>query len=205
MAKKSGGISFELGPGVEEWKLWALAFQGNFNKAIDKATLKAVEYVKGQVIRKIRGRGYDPLSPLTAWERKAENFGSVPLVKTGGLTRAITGEIRRSGVGAVGLNRQGTGTKSGDLANIGKLLHDGGTIRITNKMRRAFMRRLTALLKNTKGAPPPRGAGSGTVIRIKPRRFIADVFNDKKVQAKIQEIYIAEMEKGLAGSGVRST
>ena len=200
MAAKPG-LTIEVGRGTLEFQKWALAFSGNLDKAITQALKKCVLFVQAEIIRRVIRKDYEPLSALTAWKRKAEGHNTTPLQKTGALTRAITTEVRGR-VGSVGVKRQGRTSGGGEFANVARLLHDGGTIRITNKMRAAFVRRLMALSKKTNSVPPER-QGDGRVIRIKPRRFISQVFEDRAVQAKIQKIFEAEIEKAIAGKGVR--
>ena len=85
-----------------------------------------------------------------------------------------------------------------DLSNIAKLLHDGGTIKITDKMRRAFMRKLGAMAKRS-GVTlrQPAGGSKKSRIRIPGRKYISDVFLSTRFQLETKRIYEREIKREL--------
>ena len=177
-----------------------LAAHGRLQSGIEKGTKLAAQYVLAQIILKIENRSYLTLAHSTLVLRAFDGYGNIPLKRTGALVRSIAREITAYNSAEVGLlfRRAKSGKKGPDsFANIGKALHDGTTIKITDAMRRAFARRMGAIEAATGTRfRRPAGGGSGKgFIRIPGRPFIKDVFEDKDVVARIEQIYLEAIEK----------
>lgn len=197
MAKKQG-LSIELNSGWRQFHAWAAAFDGKLEIASKIALRTAVLFIMAEIVNKIEGREFKKLSPLTRFVRGLEGYSDIPLKRTGALVRSISTDVENAFVGHVGLLKKGKGggrdPRSGrftspDFSNIGELLHDGGRVKITDAMRRSFIRHLgrqmskqgVRLLNN-------RGSKKG-VLRIPPRPFIKSVMEDPRVIAKVEAMY----------------
>lgn len=205
---KRGGLSISLEGDWDKWRKWALAADGKLAEAAERGTKKATLYVMTEIHNRIRGAKYRKLSPLTSTIKSLEGFSQTPLVRRGALLRAITRDVISPYEGVVGINKQAKGARGRDpvtgkfttaeIANVAYTLHEGARIRITDKMKRAFMRRITRLMKNAGGGSlmKKRGSSKG-FIRIPPRPFIKDVFDDFMVLQKVQEIYNVEIRAAV--------
>jgi len=159
-----------------------LALKGELHKQIEKGTKKSMQLVLKEIVQRIRDGKYQKLASTTLLLRSFDGHGDTPLLRTGGLIRSIATDLTNEFEGEVGLlmKRKGRGE---DFSNIGELLHDGGSVRVTDAMKRAFIRKLGAT-----GLTVRPGSGTG-IIRIPPRPFIKDVFDDARVQKGIEDIY----------------
>lgn len=196
----SSGIKIEFGPETAVFQQWAAALQGNLQASVQRATKQVALYLVQEITQRIFDKKYAPNAALTIFLKEAGGYGTTPLVRTGrvgGLVRSITRELLDNDMATeVGVLTRKSG--KGGRHNIGELLHNGGTIKITAAMRRAFMRRLKAIERATgKQAPPP--PGRKAVIRIPPRPFVRDVFQDARVIANVEDIYLRELRKGALG------
>lgn len=202
-----GGLRISIGPEIDEWKKWVLAFDGELKIGAEKGTKKAVQFVIAEIQNRIRAGRYRKLSPLTRMMRTLEGYSTTPLLRRGALVRSITGDVETAWKASVGLlstfgSQRGRDPTTGKFkkgeqreSNLGRLLHDGGLIKVTDKMRQAFARRMKrAALKNNASLLPPQKKGKG-YIKIPPRPFIKDVFDDPAVMKKIEEIYYQEIGK----------
>ena len=140
-------------------------------------TKLSLQFLLSEIISRIKQKKYARLAATTLLMRSANGFGDTPLQRTNQLVAAINTDVINAFSGAVGVNKnaktKGPNSKSVKMANIAQLLHDGGTIKVTQKMRQAF---LIALQKKM-GPRFIKGKGSGRgTIRIPARRFIGDVF-----------------------------
>jgi len=194
MAKKPG-LSIILGGDLAKWQKWALAFDGSLKVASERALRKASLYALSEIHNKIKGGRYTRLAPLTLLLRQLEGYGSTPLVRRGRLLRALTHDVINQTEAHVGLTLNAFKDRKGNTSNIGKLLHDGGTIRVTEAMRRAFMRKLGRLSQKKGVSLVKRRGSSKGRIRIKPRRYIGDVFEDAMVARKIESIYFESLAR----------
>lgn len=181
----------------------ALAAHRKLTDGIHKGTKLAAQYVLMEVIKKIESRSYMGLAHSTLVLRAFDGYGNIPLKRTGALVRSIAREVNSAYEAEVGLlyRRAKTGNKGPDnFANIGKTLHDGSIIKITDAMRRAFARRMGAIeaASGAKFRRPAGSAGKG-FIRIPPRPFIKDVFEDPQVIARIEQIYMEQIELAVKG------
>ena len=179
-----------------------LAMQGELAATIEAGTKLAAEYLIKEIITRIRDGRYEKLSPLTLLLKRFDGYGEIPLIRTGALIRSINKEMKAYNTAQVGLllQRKKSGRNGGpdSFENIGKILHDGAVIKVTEKMRIAFARRLAAIERKagvTLNQDRP-GSGAG-VIRIKPRPFIKDVFEDPKVIAEVEKIFTETFQKKL--------
>lgn len=178
-------------------KKFSLAAHGQLNVAVGKGTKLAAQYVLAEVIKRIESRRYAPLAHRTRILRAFDGYGNIPLKRTGALVRSITREIKSETEAEIGLLVQrSAGPKGpGNFRNIGQIIHDGAVIKVTDAMRKAFARRMGAIERAAGGKfRRPAGGGSG-VIRIPPRPFIKDVFEDPKVLERVTEIYVETLEK----------
>ena len=198
MPKTRGGMSLKLAGDWEEWRSWTLSFQGKLRIASRLAVRRAVLSAHRRIINRIKTGRYKKLTPLTAFLRQVEGYSDTPLMKTGALVRAITTDVVNDYLGQVGVLRQAKSSNGEDFSNVALLLHDGGRIKITEAMRRAFMRRLGYLAKKhgftlLKGS---RGSKKN-VLRIAPRRYIEEVFEDQAFIKAAELIFDKAIRKTL--------
>lgn len=199
MAKKSG-LTIQLGGDLAKWQKWALAFDGNLKKANERALRKAALYALSEIHNRIKSGRYEKLAPLTLLMRQLEGYGNTPLVRRGRLLRALTQDVVSQTEAHVGLTLNAFKDRKGNISNIGELLHNGGYIKVTDAMRRAFARKLGRLASKKGVSLVPRRGSSKGRIRIKPRPYIGSVFEDQAVLKRIEEIYYEALsrEAGLA-------
>ena len=196
MGKIRPRLSIKMNKGWRNYHLYSAAFQGKLKLASMSGTKKAVQFVLSKVDERIRSGRYKKLAPLTAMLRQMEGFGTTPLIRRGGLVRALTTDVINAFEGHVGLLKtvKGKGGEK-DFTNIGVLIHDGGRIKITEKMRRAFMRRLGRLATKSGVSLLSNRGSKKNVIRIPRRAFMEEVFEDAAVAARVELIYFVEVKK----------
>ena len=188
--------------GFDEFQLYLAAMHGELGRISERAMKKATLMAMTEITDRIRGGRYKKLSPLTAFLKNLEGYSSTPLIRRGALLRSITREVVTPYKGVVGVNKNATWRKKGggtvDLGSIALGLHEGMRIRITEKMRIAFIRKMGALRAKAGGASMLSRRGSKkNIIRIPPRPFIKEVFDDPAFIVKVEDIFWAEMTKGL--------
>lgn len=192
---------------LDKFSLYLQALQGELAPAAERAMKKATLAAMTEITDRIRAGKYKKLSPLTATLKNLEGYSDLPLIRTGALIRSISREVLSPYKGVVGVNKNARMRKRGGSTDIGSIavgLHEGMRIRVTDKMRRAFMRKLGAAAKKAGGASFLRRRGSSKgIIRIPPRPFIKAVFEDAAFIAKVEGIFWDEIYKavGLGGSG----
>lgn len=190
-------IKVKLDGDWDKFHAWALAAQGNFARASRKAIRRASFSAMSRITRRIKTGKYKKLAPLTLLMRQMDNYSNTPLFKTGQLARSITSDLVSDFMGQVGVLKQAKSSSGNEMANIALLLHNGGVIRITPKMRQAFARKLHIMAKK-RGVSLLGGRGSKKGrIRIPPRRYIQEVFEDPVFIAKAQEIFRQTMKEEL--------
>lgn len=177
------GLQIKLSGDWDKWRQWVNSFDGNLSKASERAVRKSLQLALKEIDSRIRDGKYEKLAALTRLGRRMDGYGSTPLLRTGGLVRSINTEVVNSFQGSVGLVRSDKGG-----ANLGELLHEGGTIPITQAMKRAFARKFGKLKTRSTGK---------TAIRIPPRRFIQSVFDDSKFQMQVEKIFRKELADQL--------
>lgn len=185
MAK--GGVTIKLGPGFGKFHAYSLAFRGKFAVASKQAIRQSTLLGQQLIIQRIRAKEYTPNAGTTLLIKKSLGFGDIPLVKTGRIIRAIATETLNPFEGVVGLlaNRRASGGKGVKMSNIGELLHDGGTIRVTPAMARAAARAFAAA---NPGKARTRVTPKG-IIRIPPRPFVERVFESIQFRFGVRKIY----------------
>lgn len=170
-------------------RMFSLAIHGQLSKALRGSVKKSALYVVGEIQRRIRDGNYRQLAFLTAYLRGAEGYSKTPLMRTGALVRSISADVTgdlEAQIGALKRRR-----RKGGSENIALILHDGATIRVTDAMRKAFVRKLWAIGQR-ENLRDQNGRGT-SVIRIPPRRFVSDVFGDAAVAKKIEETFFDEL------------
>lgn len=178
---KSGELRIDLRGDWPEFQKVLAQFEGNFREASRRGIKKALLYAIREIDTRIRRGDYEKLAEITQLLKSAEGYSSVPLIRTGGLIRAISRQTVSDFRGIIGIRR------SAPSANVAEVLHEGTTIRITPAMRRAFVRKY--------GRQLTRKSTGKTTIRIPPRRFIGDVFDDPAFVRQIEKIFMGELSK----------
>ena len=161
-----------------QWRLFRRLFNGPRFQAklkveVGKAGRTSAEALRGAIIKKIDDKTYAANSAFTI----AMKGSSTPLVDKGDLRRSIRTKVISWNTAFVGvLARTRVGGKS--MVNVGSILHDGATIRVTPKMRLWF-----AAQASTLGMRPL--SASTTVIRIPGRPFIRSVVETAGAQGLV--------------------
>ena len=191
MAKrgKKGGLDIKLAGDWQKYRAWTLAFQGKLNIASRIATRRAVQSALSRIVRRMKAGRYKKLAPLTLFLRQLEGYGDTPLMKTGALVRAITTDVVNDYMGQVGVLRSAKSSSGEDFSNVALLLHDGGRIRITDAMRRSFMKRMGILAAKNGVSLLKRRGSKKNVLRIPPRRYIEEIFEDQAFITAVHQIY----------------
>ena len=182
--------------------LTKLAARGELEKGIRRGTALATQYMLSDVVERIKNGKYKKLASLTLLMRRSEGHGSIPLLKKGRLIRAMSTDVVTPYRGRVGLlagQRASSGRAT--FARIGPLLHDGGVVHIKYKAWVRFMRFLAykGILKKDDQKETIGRAQRGVNIRIPPRPFIKNPFNDRRNIAKIRQAYIQGIRKAIEG------
>lgn len=182
-----------------------------FETALQQNMLRATQFngmlVVAEIRRRIRAKRYAPNAPLTVLLKRSTK----PLVDDGDLFSAVTSNVMSPTHVFVGILRQARASDGTSLVNIAQLLHEGGTIRVTEAMRGMFALladyaagrikkeqldgRALEIANELKGRIKqirPFKATTTTLI-IPPRRFLLEVFRDPAVLKKIK----ANWEKAL--------
>lgn len=201
-------MNFKWDSGMDKFLAWSAALGGNLGKASERAMKKATLMAMTEITDRIRGGKYKKLSPLTSMMKSLEGYSQTPLVRRGALIRAISREVLTPYKGVVGINKNAKGPRGRDpvtgqftkseVANIAYTLHEGARIKITDKMRKAFARRLKILQAKNGGASmlKKRGSKKG-VLRIPPRPYIKTVFEDAAFISKVETIFWEEIYKEM--------
>jgi hypothetical protein len=167
-----------------QWKLWmklmtSKRFQFKLQTNVRSAMHANVQLGRGAVIKGIDSGAFAANSPFTVKMKGS----SKPLVDKGDLRRSIQGKVLSWREGFIGVLRTGGG------ANVAELLHEGGTLKVTPKMRRWF-----GAQANAKGTRPL--SPGTTSIRIPGRPFIKDAL-DKSV---FQIVVIDNFNRAVEGA-----
>lgn len=203
-------VKFKWNSKMDEFTTFLAAMEGKLGKVSEKAMKKAVLMTMGEIQQRIKDGRYRKLSPLTQTLKSMEGYSNTPLIRTGALMRAITRDVIGPYTGVVGINKNAKGKRGRDpvtgrftaaeISNIAITLHEGARIRITDKMKRGFMRRMKMAAKKSGGASMLRRRGSSKgIMRIPPRPFIKDVFNDAAFVRKVEDLFWKDLyaELGL--------
>jgi len=193
-------ITFEMDKG---WKKFAKAvdkkkFGGMIRKHVALETRRNAQRAAKAIRKRIQGGEGAPNAPLTIFIKHS----SKPLVDDGDLFKAITFQIATWDEGWAGILR------SDAEFGLAEFLHEGGTIKVTNKMRALFQ----IIWETSMGADPSKLRGraaelwarqpggwlplkkSTTQIEVPGRPFIQRVFEDDEFIRLMKENW----EKALA-------
>ena len=194
MAK--GLVNIELGKGWSQFNQWGRAFEGRLNQSLLQGMKKSLQLAKARIVESIEAGDFEKNSELVVFLKRVRGMNLTPLVGSkNSIIKALSTSTDSPIEGRVGLlmNRR-TGTDE-QISNIGELLHDGGTIKITKKMRRSFARFIGQLEHefNFKLVHKSRG---GSLITIPARRFIFDVIESNSFQKEVENIFFDEIKRG---------
>lgn len=193
-----------------DWKRWELSLEpGRYDKIMKKHVGRALEIGSKFIVAEIRDgikRGdYDENALLTV-----EIKGSAkPLVDKSDLWNAITYTMIDEFAAFIGLKQ--TEKRGGkDTYNIGIALHEGVTIKVTDKMRALFYWLWLASVddrhvKHLKGRALELWERKKTgwrkfekdIVRIPGRPFLKAIFDDPGVKAKVEAILVQGIDAGF--------
>ena len=168
-----------------DWELWlrlltSARFKSKLMTEIRRAMVANAEAVRGAIIKRIDSKAFAPNAPFTV----ALKGSSTPLVDKGDLRRSIRSKIISWKEAFVGVLRSGGG------ANVAELLHEGGAIKVTPKMRAWFAWKASEL-----GMKPL--APSTTTIKISGRPFIRVVIENPIFEFVMIENFSRAVEAAL--------
>lgn len=213
---------FTPGPG---WgKMKALLNPSVFTPTLNANILKATQFnallLQKEIRSRIQDRKYAPNASLTIMIKGSMN----PLVDHGQLFLAITSHVIDYKTAMVGAFRTESATSSSvttgeDIINLLETLHDGAVIPVTDAMRHLFFLlwkyttdnrdeskidgRLLELFRRVKS----RGVAiyplkpSTTAIRIPPRPFIKDVFEDRDIVSQCRKNWARAIKAAVEKAG----
>lgn len=179
------------------------AFRKNLEDKMGKATQVNGMMVRGEIRKRIKGKRYQRNNPMTVLIKKS----STPLVDDGDLFGSITSQTVDAYSVFVGVLRTATDSDGKPLVNLVQLLHEGGTIQVTAKMRAMF----EMLWEVGQGKRDPATLEGGaadlaaqlgdriksirplkpttTALHIPPRRFITEAFDDPRTHKRAKAIW----------------
>jgi len=190
-----------------DWKKYGATldtFADNFSRLVGLATERNAIEVRDEIRRRIDQKKYGENAPRTLILKG----GGYPLVGKSGspekakgasgggtgaaLLKSLAYEMEGPLAAVVGVNRWAVwkGRK-----NIGKIVHDGIVINVTDKMRKYFL--FLAFKYGDKGFKPLHP--KTTKIRIPPRPFIKTVVDDGMVQARMKKEWSKAVDAAFAG------
>jgi hypothetical protein len=178
--------------------------------AMRKATELNGMYVAGQIKRSIR----------KSWTRNAALTRTIKgstktLVDMGTMFKAVTYQVINYSTVFAGITKQAKSSTGGPLVNVVEMIHEGGTINVTTKMRAMFWylwmvssgrmdqskltgrameiwERIGGKRRIIKPLNP-----STTVIRIPSRPFIRKVFENRNTRAAVKRNWSAAVAKAV--------
>lgn len=182
-------------------------FQRNLQKNINIVTQRASLYVSGKIRDRMKSGQYISNKPLTI----AIKGSSKPLIGlTSTLWKSITGKRISWDKGIAGVLRT-----DGKL-NIAKMIHNGGTIRVTPKMVNMFklLSRYTQnMFKGNYVLPALRGRAAAlwalnqvwysinkAAISIPSRPFIRKTWDDERIRSYVRSLYARGVNQALRDS-----
>lgn len=183
MAKNNFNIKF--GGDVKELKKFLS--RGNFKnvlaKEVEKATIKNGLIMQAEIRKRIREKRYMANAKVTLMGKKSQT----PLINTGQLHNAIRYELINSFKARVGI-------PPGSIAKIAKILHEGYTLKITDKTRAAIFGRIKSNNKSINTLPSIKSKG---IIKVKGRPFLEAVFTDKKMIKEVNKNWDFAVERAI--------
>lgn len=200
MALKPFRLSIDFDKG---WQKMAAAldpetFRANLETNIGKATSMNGMMFRAEIRKRIKTRRYQSNSPFTILLKKS----STPLINDGDLFGAVTSRRLDAYSVFIGVLRGTVDSDGKSIVNLAELLHNGGTIPVTEGMRNMFImlwqvgqgkrdpatldgraaEMAKALGKNIRNIKPLKDSTKS--IHIPPRPFLASVFNDPAMHKK---------------------
>ena len=147
-------------------------FKTLMERKIRAATRLNAMIMHAEIRRRIRGRKYARNAKVTLMIKGKKK---PPLIRTGQLHAAIEQELINSYKARVGI-------RPGQNAKLAKILHEGATVKITPKVRAAIFGQIKEAGGNIDKLPKMKSKG---VLRIPPRRFLTEVFENRKLRSEI--------------------
>ncbi len=156
-----------------DWTEFGKFLEGHWRislgKRIDKVTGRAAEMIRAEIVNRIKDKEYESNALMTAIKKGFSGPDqSTPLIHTGRLIREglLTDKVAHW-VWKVGIiaDLPASGGNGLSLFDIVPILHDGATIKQGNR-----------------------------TVRIPPRPFLSNVFEDPKIIAKVQKMWEAEIK-----------
>ena len=163
-------------------------FRAALESEVGQATRRNALFVRTEIRDRIRGRRYTANAALTV----AVKGSSTPLVDSALLLQNVTDRILSPFEAIVGVMRGASSKDGGDLVNLGIVLHEGTTVRVTAAMRRFFY----AKAAEQPGKWLPLRA-STTAITIPGRPFVRDVAEDQAVRDQVEQNWQAAVERSF--------
>lgn len=163
-----------------DWKAFkkflSLKWLPEMETLIDKVTGDAAEMIRAEIVTRIKDKEYESNALATALRKGFKSQDeSIPLIHTGRMIReALLSKKVKTWIWQVGIlgNIQASGKSGLSLFDVVPILHDGGTVQ-TN----------------------------GVTIRIPPRPFLSNVFEDPKIIKKVNKMWEQAIEKILKKHG----
>lgn len=226
-------VEFKL---TGDWKKMSSAldpkrFQANLESNLGRATAFNGMMVASEIRKRIKSRKYAKNAPLTVLIKKS----STPLVDDGDLFGAVTSKTLDKYSVFVGILRSAVSSDGHSLTNLAELLHNGGTVQVTESMRGMFIllyevgqgkREASTLEGRTAELAKALGSRIKQIrplkpttkyINIPPRPFLTSVLNDpvvlkrckrnweKAARAAFKDQTSGSSKGGKAGSTVPAT
>lgn len=189
---------------------------GNLEREIRKATIRASLYLIKRVKDEIRG-GFSENASMTLNFKRSNK----PLIDQRNLWNAIDHKLKNSFESEVGVltKSASTGSKFGQtkksigMQKVVELMEEGYTITVTDKMRKALIASLNSdrtksgKLKKRSRVALERAksafAGGGTWV-VPPRPLLSKVFDDPNVHSVIQYYWRKALEETFRSSGAKN-
>ena len=157
-------------------------------REVGQATRRNALLVRTEIRDRIRGKRYTANAALTV----AIKGSSTPLVDTALLLQNVTDKVLSPFEAIVGVMRGAVAKDGGDLVNLGIVLHEGATVRVTAAMRRFFY---------FKAAEQPGRwfplRATTQAITIPGRPFVRDVAEDQAVRGRVEANWHAAVERSF--------
>ena len=163
-------------------------FRAAIEREVGQATRRNALLVRTEIRDRIRGRRYSANAALTV----AVKGSSTPLVDTALLLQNVTDRVLSPFEAIVGVMRGASAKDGGDLVNLGIVLHEGATVRVTEAMRRFFYAKA---MENPDRWRPLRR--STVALTIPGRPFVRDVAEDRAVHTQVEAEWQRAVERSF--------
>lgn len=178
---------------VGDWKRYkailnSTSFAKRLRNELNRGTARIASRYVSEIRREIRDKSYAKNANLTVNIKGSDTA----LVRDSDLVNGVT--WRKINAGAtfgpwfVGLLRSVDDAKT----NLGIILHEGATIKVTAKMRAFFMVKAA----ENPGVWKPLKAGTTSIV-IPPRRFITEVFARQDLKAMATDIWAESVRRAI--------